>query len=93
MGALLIFLLIVCAYAANDYNFYFYDIMLNTVYEINTMRFDSNKIPISKHYFRIPVENIDEDQEYSYFQVKFLKGDKIDFKVKASGFFMNVQWL
>ena len=81
MRNLLIFLLIV--YIASDDNHYIYDINLGMVFVINGTKFNSNKVPIADYYFRIPVENPKE----TYFQVKFLKKDNINFKIKVSGFY------
>jgi len=81
MRNLLIFLLII--FIASDDNYYIYDINLGTVFVINGTKFNSNKVPIADYYFRIPVENPKE----TYFLVKFLKKDNINFKTKVSGFY------
>ena len=81
MKNLLIFLIIV--YASCDDNHYIYDINLGMIFVLNGTMFNSNKVPIADYYFRIPVENPKE----TYFQVKFLKRDNINFKTKVSGFY------
>ena len=82
MRILLILLLIAFICATSDRIYFIQDILLNSEYDDGALRFPSSKIPIGDYYFRIPFENLEE----TYLQVRFLKSDKINFKVKVSGF-------
>jgi len=80
---ILIFLLIACRCVISDKNYYLIrDIPFNSEYEVDIDRFPSKQIPIGDYYFRIPFGSLEE----TYLQVQFLKSDKINFKVKVSGF-------
>ena len=81
MRILLIFLCII--FAASETNNYFYDALLNLEYQIDTAKFTSNNIPKGNLYFTVPVDN----PENISLEIKFLKSDKINFKVEVSGFY------
>ena len=83
MRFLLIFLLI--AFASSETQNFFYEISCNIRYELDLSKFPSGYIPKANLYFTVPVENIDE----TYFQIQLSKGDKIDFKLKVSGFYQH----
>ena len=83
MKILLIVLFIV--YSASDTNNYFYETFINTEYQIDTDQFSSNNIPKANLYFTIPIENPEEIN----LQIRLLKSDQINFKVKVSSFFEN----
>jgi len=80
MKFLLIYLLIAFT-SSKDYN-YFYDIIFEERYEIDVTKFPSGYIPKASLYFTVLAEKKDEIS----FQVRLLKSDKMDFKVKVSGF-------
>jgi len=80
MRFLLIFLPI--AYAFCEAINKFYNISYNTEYVVDVTQFSSNYIPKANLYFIIPAENI----RRTNLQIRLDKGDKIDFKVKVSGF-------
>ena len=79
MRLLLIYLLIAFA-SSKDYN-YFYDIIFDERYEIDVTKFPSGYIPKANLYF-----TVENKKEISFFQARLLKSDKMDFKVKVSGF-------
>ena len=61
----------------------FYNIFYNTKFIVDASNFPSACIPKGNLYFTIPAENLGlEDLD-----IQFLKSDKIDFKVKVSGFY------
>jgi len=80
MKFLLIYLLIAFT-SSKDYN-YFYDIIFEERYEIDVTKFPSGYIPKASLYFTVPAEKKDGVS----FQARLLKSDKMDFKVKVSGF-------
>jgi len=86
MKILLIILLIASTFAAIENNDYFYNISSNVQYQVDTYKFPSLNIPKANLHFRVPVENLEEANNL---QFQFYKGDKIDLKVKVSGFYQN----
>jgi len=86
MKILLIILLIANTFAAIENNDYFYNISQNIQYNVDPSMFPSFYIPKANLHFRVPVENLEESNNL---QFQFYKGDKIDLKVKVSGFFQN----
>jgi hypothetical protein len=83
MRTLLIFLVI--SFAVSEINNYIYEIPFDKRYEIDVTKFPSSYIPKANLYFTIPVENKNEIN----FQVRLLKSDNINFKVKFSGFYQH----
>ena len=83
MRLLLIFLLIV--YAACETPYRVYNINYNTQYFVDIIQFPQFYIPKANLYFIVPVENLGATN----LQITLSKVDKIDFKVKVSGFFQN----
>ena len=81
MRLLLIFLLIV--YSLCETLNRFYNMLYNTEYIVDVTQFSSEYIPKANLYFIVPVENLDGTN----LQIRLDKTDKIDFKVKVSGFF------
>ena len=83
MRFLLIFLLI--AYTFCETINKFYNIVYNTEYVVDVTQFTSNYIPKANLYFIVPVEKVARTNV----QIRFDKGDKIDFQVKVSGFYQR----
>ena len=83
MRIILIFLLIASIFATSEVNDFFYEINYNTQYQVDVFKFPSQNIPKANLHFRVPVENLEETNNL---QFEFFKGDKIDLKVKVSGF-------
>ena len=83
MRFLLIFLLI--AFASCETQNFFYDIAYYKRYELDLSKFTSGYLPKANLYFTVPVERLDE----ANLQIQLYKGDKIDFKVKVSGFYQH----
>ena len=86
MRIILIFLLIASIFAASEVNDFFYEINYNTQYQVNVFKFPSQLIPKANLHFGVPVENLEETNNL---QFEFFKGDKIDLKVKVSGFYQK----
>ena len=84
MRNLLIFLLI--AFVTSETDNFFYEFNYNSIYEVDTSKFPSGYIPIGNLYFTIPVEDLEDK---TILQILLFKGDKIDFKVKVSGFYQH----
>ena len=80
MRFLLISLLIACA--TSDTFYKLYDITCNSQYKVDIAQFPSGYIPKGNFYFRVAVEKADE----TILEIRLSKGDKIDLKVKVSGF-------
>ena len=81
MRLLLIFLLIVYSFCETLNRLY--NMLYNTEYIVDVTQFSSEYIPKANLYFIVPVENLDGTN----LQIRLDKTDKIDFKVKVSGFF------
>ena len=87
MRILLIILLIESIFAASENNDFFYEINYNTEYVLDMTKFlPLNYIPKANLHFTVPVENLVETNN---FQISFFKGNKIDLKVKVSGFYQH----
>ena len=84
MRIVLIFLLIASTFAASEINDFFYDIQYNKEYEVDVNKFyPLGYIPKVNYHLTVPFENLDETINLD---IRFLKADKIDLKVKVSGF-------
>ena len=83
MRFVLIFLLI--TFASCETKNFFYEITYNTKYELDLAKFSSGYIPKANLFFTVPVEKING----TILQIQLYKGDKIDFKLKISGFYQH----
>ena len=83
MRTLLIFLVI--SFAVSEINNYIYEIPFDKRYEIDVTKFPSSYIPKANLYFTMPVENL----QVTNLDIQLYKSDKIDFKVKVSGFYQQ----
>ena len=82
----LLLLLIAYTFEASETNNYFYNISYNDIYRVELSRFyPLDYIPKANLYFTMPVENL----QVTNLDIQVSKSDKIDFKVKVSGFYQQ----